>query len=130
MKPKDNKPSEKIRVFNTSEVFHIKQDVVKIGRSTENDLILSKAYVSRAHAEIRYKNGQYELVDLGSTCGTYVNGKKISPSRKLSRGDIITVANVSMVFGYDGADDPPLKGGYRPQKTKAGKDGETKELKE
>jgi ABC transport system ATP-binding/permease protein len=50
----------------------------RIGRSLDNDLVVSDLQVSRHHAEFRATaDGRYEIVDLGSHNGTYVNGQPI-----------------------------------------------------
>lgn len=52
-----------------------------VGRRHENDLSISAPDVSRQHAAIRYRGGKIEVCDLGSTCGTTVNGKRV-PARQ------------------------------------------------
>ena len=48
---------------------------MRIGRTPENDLVLPDLDVSRHHAELRKSPaGSYEIVDLGSHNGTFVNG--------------------------------------------------------
>lgn len=54
--------------------------VVKVGREMGVHLMIDEGTVSRRHAEIRYENGNYILNDLGSTNGTYINGKRIQPN--------------------------------------------------
>jgi len=51
--------------------------IVRVGRSTENQVVLYSAVVSRYHAEIRQVNSSWELVSLGAN-GTYFEGKRIS----------------------------------------------------
>lgn len=50
---------------------------IKIGRSTDNDVILYSAVVSRHHVEIRRNDSGWEVVSLGAN-GTYVDGKRIT----------------------------------------------------
>ncbi len=50
---------------------------IRIGRSTDNEVVLYSAVVSRHHLEIRYEQNHWEIVNLG-TNGTYVDGKLIS----------------------------------------------------
>jgi FHA domain-containing protein len=64
---------------------------VKLGRALENTLVASNEYVSRAHAEIRPRDGRYYLRDLGSRNGTFLNGKKLSAERELAADDTITL---------------------------------------
>jgi pSer/pThr/pTyr-binding forkhead associated (FHA) protein len=50
--------------------------VIRIGRSTNNEVVLYSAVVSRSHAEIKKNGSEWEVVNLGAN-GTYVNGKRI-----------------------------------------------------
>ncbi|HTK94310.1 MAG TPA: SpoIIE family protein phosphatase [Terriglobales bacterium] len=59
----------------------------KVGRKTENDLVISDARVSREHAQLVEENGEYFVVDNQSKHGTYVNGERIEGKRKLFRND-------------------------------------------
>lgn len=59
------------------------ESVIRIGRSTNNDVILYSAVVSRHHLEIRRHNSEWEIVNLGAN-GTYLEGK---------RADIIPVVD-------------------------------------
>src|SRR5262249_2893707 len=51
---------------------------VTIGRVQGNDVILAKGNVSKRHSRLVLKDGKLIIVDLKSTNGTYVNGRKIS----------------------------------------------------
>ena len=52
---------------------------IRIGRVPDNDLVLPDLNVSRHHAELRrHPDGRFELADLGSHCGTFVNGQRIT----------------------------------------------------
>jgi len=68
---------------------------VTIGRVQGNDIILPKGNVSKRHSRIVLKDGKFIIVDLKSTNGTYVNGRKITsplvikPSDKIYIGDFI-----------------------------------------
>jgi putative nucleotidyltransferase with HDIG domain len=67
-----------------------------IGRDPENVLVLEHTAISRYHCRITSENGLYFVQDLGSTNGTYLNGRRISRER-LSPGDELIVANVGML---------------------------------
>ena len=58
----------------------------KLGRLSDNNLILSQMGVSRSHAEVLIQNGEYLLRDLGSKMGTYLNGVRVEQAR-LTDGD-------------------------------------------
>jgi ABC transport system ATP-binding/permease protein len=51
---------------------------LRIGRADDNDVVLADLNVSRHHAELRNMGGRYEIVDLGSHNGTYLNGQRIT----------------------------------------------------
>ena len=53
------------------------ESVVRIGRSTENQVVLYSAVVSRHHVELRETEAGWEIVNLG-TNGTYLDGKRVS----------------------------------------------------
>ena len=66
---------------------------MRIGRVPDNDLVLPDLDVSRHHAELRKSpTGTYEIADLGSHNGTYVNGRRIS-SAVLSEADIVSIGH-------------------------------------
>src|SRR5206468_413910 len=54
--------------------------VMRIGRALENELVVSDLQVSRNHAEFRSTGGRFEIHDLGSHNGTYVNGQPLPKS--------------------------------------------------
>jgi ABC-type multidrug transport system ATPase subunit len=67
--------------------------VMKIGRALENELVVTDLQVSRYHAEFRaHPDGRYEIVDLGSHNGTYVNGQPIQ-RHLLGQHDIVGVGH-------------------------------------
>lgn len=51
-----------------------------IGRSADNNLQISDPHVSRHHAKLIRNGSTLEVVDLGSSCGTYVNGQRVNHS--------------------------------------------------
>jgi FhaA, N-terminal domain/FHA domain len=69
-----------------------------LGRSRACDVYVADVNVSRRHAELRQEGATYWIVDLGSTNGTAVNGKRIERER-LRDGDRITLGSTEIVFG-------------------------------
>ncbi len=74
---------------------------VRIGRSTENDLPLQDHQISRYHALIEKGAGGYQISDLGSTNGTFVNRKRIMYPMKLRVGDTITIGQFRILVQRD-----------------------------
>ncbi len=80
-----------------NQTLPLTDEVTTIGSVAGNTVVLADPAVSRKHAGIRKVNGEYELADLGSTNGVYVNGHKV-PKKTLTPGDIIRVGNTEAVF--------------------------------
>jgi FHA domain len=80
-----------------NQTLSLSDEVTTIGSVAGNTVVLADPAVSRKHAGIRKVNGLYELADLGSTNGVYVNGHKV-PKKTLEPGDIIRVGNTEAVF--------------------------------
>lgn len=73
-------------------------EVVSIGRVSENTIPVADPNVSRRHAEVRPNRNSYVVVDLGSTNGTLVNGTRIHGETVLSDGDIISLGTTYIRF--------------------------------
>ena len=81
-------------------VMAISADRVVVGRSRECDVRVDDGNVSRRHFEIvRESPATWVVVDLGSTNGTEVNGRKVERRTALDDGDRITVGSTELVFG-------------------------------
>jgi hypothetical protein len=80
-----------------NQVLNLSEEVTTIGSVAGNTVVLADPAVSRKHAGIRKVDSNYELADLGSTNGVYVNGHKV-PKKTLEPGDIIRVGNTEAVF--------------------------------
>jgi FHA domain-containing protein len=77
--------------------YELSRDVVVLGRSRECDITLDDANVSRRHAEVRRENGNWFIVDLGSTNGIEVNGKRTDRA-KLEHDDRILLGRTEVTF--------------------------------
>lgn len=81
-----------------NQTLNLSEEVTTIGSVAGNTVVLADPAVSRKHAGIRKLDGNtYELADLGSTNGIYVNGHKV-PKKTLEPGDIIRVGNTEAIF--------------------------------
>lgn len=97
-----------------------------VGRMPSCGLTLSQSFVSLAHALIRWNGLAWELRDLGSTNGTYANGRKLTPGEaiSLSVGASVAFGNLSETWRFMDATPPtpaaiPLDGG-EPRFLKSG----------
>ena len=74
--------------------FYLEEFPARIGRQPDCAVQLNVARISRVHAEIqRDDNGFLQLVDLDSTNGTFVNGRRIETSTVLVSGDVLHVGD-------------------------------------
>ena len=62
-------------------------DRISIGRSVMNDIQLAEGHISRQHAIITCKSGEFTLDDVGSANGTFVNGVQVYGENRLAIGD-------------------------------------------
>ncbi len=69
-----------------------------IGRHTDCDIVVEGNYVSRRHAQLRWRYGRFIIYDLGSRVGTKVNGTPINEFALLP-GDLIEINNTSFIYG-------------------------------
>src|ERR1700757_4588273 len=77
---------------------------VTIGRVQGNDIILPKGNVSKRHSRIVLKDGKFIIVDLKSTNGTYVNGRKITSPLVVKSSDKIYIGDFILVIEESGAE--------------------------
>lgn len=79
--------------------FDLTLPETRIGRGTDQDVVLSDIAVSRRHVTIHLEAGRYRLQDLGSGNGTLVNGQRID-SHPLKDGDHIEIGQTVMRFDH------------------------------
>lgn len=82
---------------NAGARFLLDQETTTAGRHPESDIFLDDVTVSRRHAEFRLNDGTFEVVDVGSLNGTYVN-REPRNSQVLSIGDEIQIGKFRLVF--------------------------------
>lgn len=76
------------------------ETVVSVGRDAGNRIRLHDTEVSRRHAEFRREGGGFQVVDLGSANGSYVNNKRIQKAT-LKPGDQVTIGQTVLVYSAD-----------------------------
>jgi pSer/pThr/pTyr-binding forkhead associated (FHA) protein len=74
----------------SGETFKV-EDVLMLGRSPQADIVVDDPYASEFH--MRFVSGDEGMVlhDLGSTNGTYVNGRRVTAPQVLVKGDAVQV---------------------------------------
>jgi len=90
IKVKGNKRSREVPLLK-------KGNVHTIGRDKSNHLVIDDSRVSRSHARVEYNDHQCEYIDLGSSCGSKLNGKPVLRAR-LRPGDVIELGQSTIIF--------------------------------
>lgn len=97
--------------------FSITRDVTVIGRREDCDFRIPLGEVSRKHCRLIRDGEQFRVEDLGSSNGTYVNGKRIQEA-SLSAGDTFQIGPLAFVLQLDGQPDDdeiaPVWAGTKP----------------
>ena len=86
---------------NAGSTFLIQADATTIGRNPNSDVFLDDVTVSRRHAELRREGGRFEIRDLGSLNGTYVNRARVDHAR-LGSGDELQIGKFKLAFFESG----------------------------
>ena len=91
---------------NAGARFLLDQPTTSAGRQPDSDIFLDDVTVSRRHAEFRLDGSEFQVVDVGSLNGTYVNREPVD-SATLANGDEVQIGKFRLVFliGPKGADD-------------------------
>ncbi len=80
--------------------FDLSKDVIVLGRDVKNDLVVNDAEVSRHHTRLTATPAGYQVEDLVSTNGTFVNGQRITAATPLRPGDLVGMGDtVVLEFG-------------------------------
>lgn len=85
----------KIRIGNTW--FLIKDEITTIGRAPDNKIRIEDINVSRYHAEIEYRDGNFWFTDLKSSNGSLLNGNPVNSTTKLQNSDIINLGGTTEI---------------------------------
>ncbi|HHX74933.1 MAG TPA: FtsW/RodA/SpoVE family cell cycle protein [Firmicutes bacterium] len=69
-----------------------------IGRGKYADIVINFPVVSRSHAVLTFRNGNWIIADLGSKGGIAVNGTKVEQAQQIQFGDLISLAGIKMAL--------------------------------
>ena len=82
---------------DTGAKYVLDKEVTRVGRHPESDIFLDDITVSRRHAEFVREDAAYQLSDVGSLNGTYVNRERIEKALLVS-GDEVQIGKFKLVF--------------------------------
>jgi hypothetical protein len=83
-----------------NQVHTLEEDVINVGRDITNTLVINDREVSRLHMRLMRGAEGYSIEDLGSTNGTFVNGKRVSGVTPLKNGDMVGMGE-TVTLGYE-----------------------------
>jgi hypothetical protein len=86
------------RVDPVAAEYALLKDEVSIGRGEDNDVVIPHPSVSRAHARLVRRDGHYELMDLNSTNGSFVEGRKVQGAALLNDGSELKLGDIRFVL--------------------------------
>lgn len=91
-----------------SRVLVAGREPLEVGRGTPAGLFEGDDRMSRQHASLQWKGGQWHVADLGSRNGTYVNGEPLTEGGVFAPGSVIRVGRsllwaLDNVLGFEGA---------------------------
>ena len=86
---------EQVTLYVSGQPFRITQKITTMGRSRDCDIVVPDPNVSRVHAEVRHEGLEYVLVDLGSTNGIEVNGRRVL-RHSLRDGDRVSLGGADV----------------------------------
>lgn len=100
--------------------YEFSKPEITIGRMKGNDVVLPKGNVSKQHTRIFLRDGDFFIVDLKSTNGTYVNGRKITSEQQIGADDKIYIGDFILQLNRQNQQDAPPKPPSAPPAEGAG----------
>jgi pSer/pThr/pTyr-binding forkhead associated (FHA) protein len=89
-----------LTIWYQSQGFAVTKDRFIIGRGKQSsDLTIKDPNVSRQHAMVEFLNGQYYMVDMGSTNGIEYNGQRIA-RKAVAEGDVFRICDHELRFTF------------------------------
>ncbi len=80
--------------------YIVLKDEVSLGRGEDNDIVIPHASVSRTHARLLKRDGAYELTDLNSTNGSFVDDRQVRGSAVVANGSQLRLGDIRFVLRY------------------------------
>ncbi|MGU3500061.1 FHA domain-containing protein [Mycobacterium sp. C31M] len=93
----NNLATSMLKILRPGKAAEVPPGGIKIGRATDNDIVIPDVLASRHHATLVSGPGGTEILDNRSINGTFVNGQRVDDA-VLREGDVVTIGNVDLVF--------------------------------
>ena len=95
--PEGNLATSMLKILRPGRTNDVPVGAMKIGRATDNDIVINDVLASRHHATLLPSPNGTQIEDNRSINGTFVNGQRVD-SAMLREGDVVTIGNVDLVF--------------------------------
>lgn len=79
------------------QTFPLSKEITNLGREVVNEIVINDPEVSRRHARISARQGGYVVEDMGSTNGTFLNGRRVTSPTPLYQGDKIELGPTTTI---------------------------------
>ena len=84
-------------------MFEVRSHLTHIGRGAHNEIVLADDSVSDSHAKLQRRDDGWYVVDMGSTNGTYVGGRRILGEAQVQGAPDVRVGGIKFIFRPTGA---------------------------
>lgn len=96
-----------------NQVYELNKDIITLGRDITNDIVINDPEASRHHLRLTRGAGGFTVEDLGSTNGTFINGRRLTGAQPLNNGDMVGLGE-TVTLGYEIARAPGAAQGSPP----------------
>ncbi|NOZ11471.1 MAG: adenylate/guanylate cyclase domain-containing protein [Gammaproteobacteria bacterium] len=97
-----------IKLSSGKNLEMVAEPIMTVGRDKNNTIVIDEKLVSRNHGMIRrLGEGDYYLIDVGSSNGSFVNGRRIATPQLLKDGDEIKIGQTTIVFQLERSGELP-----------------------
>ncbi|CAN5824342.1 FHA domain-containing protein [soil metagenome] len=93
----NNLATSMLKILRPGRAPEVPAGGIKIGRATDNEIVIPDVLASRHHATLIPAAGGAEIVDNRSINGTFVNGQRVEQAM-LREGDVVTIGNIDLIF--------------------------------
>ncbi len=86
------------------DAFLLQRELMYVGRSTDNDIIIQEIDISRKHLKLTWQNGRFYAEDMSSRNGTFINGERLKGAVALHHSDALQLGasvRLHLVFRSD-----------------------------
>jgi putative peptide zinc metalloprotease protein len=86
------------RLDNLAAEYALLKPEIAVGRGEDNDIVIPHASVSRSHARLVRRDGGFELMDLNSTNGSYVNNQLVQGATRVVAGSEVRFGDIRFML--------------------------------